>query len=620
MSRKSHPRNIKRIKKIEKLTDLKKAMGIENEQELFIELLRYLDKLLSNFNVSYRYMAYRVLGFLEEIALKEDADLIDTCDRLANIREKVVENIKKVNKTERLKNKKIIVLKDIANRLENIEVNILYNLKSSDVWANYNIVEYVLFELKDSNISSHFINNNAYLINAYSINSENIITEIVNHYLSEIDNYISNDKSKDLFYYDLILEKMLKQTKITKDYSELERIINHIHLKKSFKKERENNWKYESWYNHICNKLQNPDFEENLEELNKLHDVSFVFTEEQLGEGYTRGIEKLSNANSNNDDKIITIDDISTYDRDDGLSITKLKNDLYRLKILISDPNFLFLREDLLMEEAKKRVETYYLEDQTIGMFPREIVAEYLSLDENKCVPIREYSYLINSDGEIEDFNITKKISRISKKYTYDEVNYLINNCDNKNDYELIENLLELREILLKHHLDENVLDCTTTFSENLIETYMIFNNNKLAEYFARKNYPFDYRHHADSRLINTKKLNLNELSDDNKQKYLKVLDIAEKANISAFYSMDKKSHESLNLPYYCHSTSPLRRSADILVNECEDMFYFNNPSDRETYKFEKYLKKEIDYINDRAGAIMRYGEKYHKIRKLTMK
>ena len=52
---------------------------------------------------------------------------------------------------------------------------------------------------------------------------------------------------------------------------------------------------------------------------------------------------------------------------------------------------------------------------------------------------------------------------------------------------------------------------------------------------------------------------------------------------------------------------------ADIVANQCIDKFYFNNPSEKETKEFGKYLENETNYINDRLIGIDNYYEDYAK-------
>lgn len=63
----------------------------------------------------------------------------------------------------------------------------------------------------------------------------------------------------------------------------------------------------------------------------------------------------------------------------------------------------------------------------------------------------------------------------------------------------------------------------------------------------------------------------------------------------------------------YTRSSSPLRRYADILANDCEDNFYFKNIEDKEAYKYIENLKKEVKNLNSREQEINKYCQKRYK-------
>ena len=71
--------------------------------------------------------------------------------------------------------------------------------------------------------------------------------------------------------------------------------------------------------------------------------------------------------------------------------------------------------------------------------------------------------------------------------------------------------------------------------------------------------------------------------------------------------------HDALKTDHYCYSTSPNRRYADILVNECQDKLYFDKLTDKQYYAFEEYLNKEIDYLNQKNLQLAEYYKRYAK-------
>ena len=65
-------------------------------------------------------------------------------------------------------------------------MNIAYNVKSSLIVDNYNIIRYIMFELENMSYSESLIKNNPYLINAYNVLSDNVLNEVVDRLLAYI--------------------------------------------------------------------------------------------------------------------------------------------------------------------------------------------------------------------------------------------------------------------------------------------------------------------------------------------------------------------------------------------------------------------------------------------------
>lgn len=604
---------IRKIISANDINQLRDYLKIKPEQDLLKLLLDYLAKMLNNFELSYRSVIYKVLGFIEELAVLDESNLMSKCSVISTLREDLISEIKVVDKKSRTDDKKIIFFKDIVNRLENLELNITYNMKSPLILANYNIVKYIIFDMKDINCSKDLIRNNAHLINAFNMNSEDIFNLLIEDYIRAVDSHVKEEGSYDLFYYDEVISELLKIDKIKKDDAVIERIIQRIiDLDKTRNKTCRETQKARYWYRHIVNMLDNINYKDDLNSLNNMYNVNFYFKNNVILDGYEKG-STLSDFKLDKTSGIITIDDLTVHERDDALSIEKVEDDLYSLKIYIADPNSLYGMDSPVMMDARKRVETLYL-DNPVGMFPEEIVKNFLSLDVGNQRLVREYSFLVSSSGIIEDFKITKKFVNIDKNYTYDEFNQMLKEPMSFEEEDMVQNLVELKNIINKKYISDSMVEqynSGMTKSENLIETYMIFLNSKLAEFFSSRGIPFVYRYHPHSRNIDNTNINLNSLPENNRKEYKKIIKNMEKLGISAKYSVDKKSHEGLALPFYCHSSSPLRRYADILVNECEDKFYFDRCSDKEAYLFEDYLKGEVDYINDRIIGLEKYLSEY---------
>ena len=81
-----------------------------------------------------------------------------------------------------------------------------------------------------------------------------------------------------------------------------------------------------------------------------------------------------------------SIDDITTTEVDDALSVTPLGNDQVQIGIHIAAPGLLVKRDNELDQMARKRMSTVYMPGQKIPMLPDEII-ETFSLDAGQSRP-----------------------------------------------------------------------------------------------------------------------------------------------------------------------------------------------------------------------------------------
>ena len=209
--------------------------------------------------------------------------------------------------------------------------------------------------MKDINCSKDLIRNNAHLINAFNMNSDDIFNLLIEDYIRAIDSHVKEEGSYDLFYYDEVISELLKIDKIKKDEDVIERIIQRIiDLDKTRNKTCRETQKARYWYRHIVNKLDNINYKDDLNSLNNMYNVNFYFKNDVILDGYDRGSKLSTFKLSDSGDYIVTIDDITAHERDDALSISKIEDDLYLLKIYIADPNALYDMDYLIMNDARK--------------------------------------------------------------------------------------------------------------------------------------------------------------------------------------------------------------------------------------------------------------------------
>lgn len=611
-----------------KLIDSKNVLDFEekidsnNINQTFNNLLALLDSIIEKIDSNFELydVGYKILDYLDELIVGREDEKI-SLKKLVEYKTKIIDKIRNIKKENR-NNKQTNFLREVTNRLENMEINLEFNIKSDEIIGNYNIIKYIILNEKNINYTETLVSKYFYLINAYNnIYDNSLIDNVVDEYLKSMQDYASSNRAIDLYYFDNVLESLLnnEKVKIEPEVRErnIEKVIARFNSLKLDKKQRE---RISCWYNHLIKLIDTNCSRVNLEQLNSMYNVKFYFKTAALEEA---NVFKFSNKYrmiaKDNCDYIISIDDSSdTIDKDDAIAIKKLDNGCYELKIFIADPNTFFTMDSLLMQEAKKRTQSIYLPNNTIHMFPEELLADSLSLDENKNRYARVYTYIISEDGEVVDFKIDKKVVRVSNNLSYDKVNDIIKKgTENLKLNNTIENLLELKSAINKKYISQDDVDKAINkekgTSEKLIELFMVFNNYRVAEYFYKHNLPFIYRNHKLNKNLSEFEEEFQRDLDIDIEKFEKIISSIEKVYLSASYSSVLPNHEGLDLEYYSHTTSPLRRYADIIANNCEDLFYFNSPTDEEVRSFEEKLKSDIDHLNAKEYEVFEYYKKYAK-------
>lgn len=582
----------------------------KSKQNRFDELIIELDKITNKFTIGHANLSYKIIELLEdEIVNSNDKDSFKNYNKLLKVRKKIVNNIKNTPKEIRKNDAKYSCLKEIANKIENLELNVLYNIKSSEMINNYNIVNYIIFNLKNIDYTETLIKNNPYLVNAYSLKTENIFKKTVDGYLDAIEELSREDNYESVCYYDRVISMLLENKYIycsddlkRECIKEVENTMLEIPTKKR------NNLHVKGWYIHLQNMLSNPNYEIDLYTLNRMFNLDFA------NNSISKDFNIISRETLKSESIIFTVDDETTFNRDDALSIGRKENGIYNIKIYIADPNFMLKKDSKEMLAARKQCETIYLEDRCIEMFSPSIIKKYLSLDKNKKRPVKIYDYLIDSDGELIDFNIRKEQIKVDKNYSYNRFNKLLKKCDSLKEEQMIDNLLIIKKVLNKEISSENIerqFNKTFTKAELLIATYMIYNNYKVAQYFSDKCLPFIYRHYSNNPDFD--KTSLDKMPLLERQFINRFIDEMNCPPNHASYSVDNHYHDALGILYYTHITSPNRRYADILANDCIDNLYFQDLNSQKVQLFEKYLRKEVEHLNDRLIANKLYSEEYAK-------
>ncbi|WP_185873082.1 ribonuclease R [Blattabacterium cuenoti] len=353
------------------------------------------------------------------------------------------------------------------------------------------------------------------------------------------------------------------------------------------------------------------------------YNISYKFSkniEKEAKKIFSKGIlnSKLELRKDMRNINTFTIDPSNAKDFDDAISIREINNKIWEIGIHISDVTYFIKENSELDKEAYLRNTSIYLIEKVIPMLPNILSNELCSLKPKKDKLSFSVIFNINEKGELLKSWIGKTIIRSDKKFTYDEVQKIIN--EKKGFFykeintlfllskKLINKRLNNGSIFLdrieaKFKLDKNNNPKSIVLEKNneahsIIEEFMLLTNKKVSEFVSNKitKKPYIYRIHDKpdyEKIFVLKKiikplgyfLDLNNIKDSINHLLKKIKGKPEQNMIEnlilrsmnkAKYSTKNIGHYGLSFIYYTHFTSPIRRYSDIIAHRLLNNYLLN--------------------------------------------
>ena len=629
------------------LETLKQITGEQESKNLIKNLLNVEREYLIYCDVKITPPDYRVFRNIKNLILsaKESEEITNFTYYVRKVR-KFKKNLKILNDKLIERNlyndewKKFI--EKVTDDVDKIEIEFMEKTQQQYKNNNYEFLSYIIYEVKNLNHLKQVLTMSPHYINTKDDSKKHIVVDLVETFISEIK-VLQKNNINTVLYLESIIEEFMGSSrfKLTEEEREyLENII--IELKEYLVSNKNNirNFKQkEICIKDIENKLKsNTITRQNIEKLNSKYNISNGFSQNVQAE--------IAHMQINPNSKIITIDSSNTLDMDDALSIEK-KDGIYKLNVYISDVASVIQEGMYLDIEAKKRTSTIYLSDNTIPMFPFELSNNILSLNSNSYKNVIAYEMYIDEQGKIIHKSITNRQVLISNKLSYNDVNDIIVNGSNNKDIEnTIINLSELTSILKKNNTKKdgyreiedfyNIISGIQTkengykdksAAEVIIEEIMILTNMITAFMFSEKGLPFVYRVHPNIKdtkdyesLKLLEEIVNNEFYQTNTKGYLKMIESLINLYPKAYYSTENIGHFGIDVEHYSHSTSPIRRYADLVVQRLIHNLIFESPTDEKIKHWEQNLDALCEHMNTQSEINYSYQCEYEKLKKLVRK
>ncbi|ATS18041.1 ribonuclease R [Synechococcus sp. PCC 6717] len=274
--------------------------------------------------------------------------------------------------------------------------------------------------------------------------------------------------------------------------------------------------------------------------------------------------------------KVYTIDDESTQEIDDGLSV-EVVGDRQKLWIHIADPSRWVMADDVLDHEARRRATTVYLPTGIIPMFPSELATGPMSLVEGRLCCALSFGILLAESGEVLEYEICPSWIRPTYRLSYDDVDMILEQAvpaeadllaiahwgNRRSQWRQQRGAIriDIPEPSIKVAGEEvEISPLRDSPARQLVAEMMILAGEVAADYGLREGIPLPFRCQSPP-----------ELPPDDELRQLPagvVRDCAiRRCMPRSEMSTQPNPHASLGLDAYCQVTSPIRRYTDLLAH-----------------------------------------------------
>ncbi len=268
-----------------------------------------------------------------------------------------------------------------------------------------------------------------------------------------------------------------------------------------------------------------------------------------------------------------TIDDATTRDIDDGLSVEWLEADRHRLWIHIADPSRWITLGSQLDLEARRRGTSVYLPEQVIPMFPTFLSTGPMSLvrGEERCA--LSFGITLTSDGAIESCQIVPSLIKVTYRLTYEDADEMLELAAEAE----LSTLAQAAKQRFRWRMsqgginiglpeqDIKVVDDSPqlrviedTPSRQLVAEMMVLTGEATAAYASSHGIPFLYRFQAQPDFPSPEDLARLPPGPAHSFALMRCMSRAEMTTTPA-------PHAGLGLTAYSQVTSPIRRYADYV-------------------------------------------------------
>ena len=574
--------------------------------------------------------------------------ILNTCDginrKLLNRRiNRLDEKFDRILREDKKKYTNLNKIRSEFNKVRR-QLNSLDDINVEKNSKKYDFMRYLINESKNISYLEYTFMRMPSLVNVKDKDDTPLFRNLIKRYLESVDEF----EESDILYYINLISLVQQQESFNLSINERKKCLEEIykfidHLTSEKKKARKNKEKIE-YLNYIVDLIK--DIDEKKQEITTIaakYNINVYFDEDILEQA--KLVKKEMSGNIENrkeiDEYIISMDDENAVEIDDALSCRRLENGNMLLGVHIASVLGYFDYSSDIVQEALNRNHSIYLSrkyqdkennfTRIIPIFPYEFSANKGSLKENEKRLARTYYFEIDNNGNVVNERFIKSIITNNNQTTYEEINKVIEKgTKDEKLKETIDNLQEVTRRLEKKYKptflyekvkensdDYSELRLNNSGSEKIVYQCMVLTGNRVAEFFARNNIPCLYRIHYVNE-ENNKKLQdmIDTLTESyGGDQYKKLYQLIQGIYPKGWYGLSGR-HSGLDLDHYCHCTSVLRRSADIIIEHALETCYDKTPTEEELQKLNGEIEKRAIEINNKQDPIDWFVKEYQKTKR----
>ena len=350
------------------------------------------------------------------------------------------------------------------------------------------------------------------------------------------------------------------------------------------------------------------------------HGIPDRHSEDSIAEATRLGVEidpkDVEGRTDFRGDVVVTIDGDHARDFDDAISVERLANGHYLLKVHIADVAHYVHEGSALDREAAERATSVYFPERAVHMFPEELATGLCSLRPHVDRLVQSCVMEIDGKGRVVDASLHDGVIVSRSRMTYTEVHEILGGDEAQREKyrDLVPHFERMHELFgilnqRRHRrgsidfdlpeanivLDEegqieNILVAERNVAHRIIEEFMLVANETVAAYLEEHDVPTMYRVHEAPDLLKVEQFEefiatlgyslsapMNTVKPRHFQKLVEKLrgkpeerpiaSLMLRTMQKARYDTACLGHFGLAADAYTHFTSPIRRYPDLIVH-----------------------------------------------------